>query len=66
MQTPPDIPIAEKKTKLSVEAARLQLEQALKAEEKDADAEAEVAQKRAINAYTGASILLPSEVSAAE
>lgn len=45
---------------MSVETARLVLEQALKAEKKDNSAE--VTRKRALNAYTGASALIPPQV----
>lgn len=62
MNTPPSLPITEPTPKFSVEAARQLLEQALEAEKSGEAAEAEVAHNRAINAYTGASVLLPPEV----
>lgn len=62
MNPSPSLPITEPAPKFSVEAARQLLEQALEAEKSGKDAEAEVAHKRAINAYTGASVLLPPEV----
>ncbi len=60
MNTTPALPITETKPKMNVEIARLVLEQALEAEKKDKAAE--MAHKRALNAHTGASVLLPAEV----
>ena len=62
MNPPPSHPIPEQPLRFSVEAARQLLEEALEAEKSVTDAEAELAQKRAINAYTGASALIPPEV----
>ncbi|MCX6847966.1 MAG: hypothetical protein NTY98_03510 [Verrucomicrobia bacterium] len=62
MNPPPSLPITEQPFKFSVEAARQLLEEALEAEKSVNDAEAELAHKRAINAYTGASALMPPEV----
>jgi len=62
MTTPLDIPIPDQSPKFSVEAARLLLEQALEAEQSGENAEEEAAHKRAMNAYTGASVIVPPEV----
>lgn len=62
MHTTPVNLITEKTPQISVEAATLLLEQALAAEKKETEEEAELAHKRAVNAYTGASILVPREV----
>lgn len=62
MNPPSSNPIPEQPLRFSVEAARQLLEEALEAEKSVNDAEAELAQRRAINAYTGASVLLPPEV----
>lgn len=62
MNHPPSPLRTEPPLRFSVEAARQLLEQALEAEKSVDDAEADLAQKRAINAYTGASALLPTEV----
>jgi hypothetical protein len=64
MNTTPVVPTPEAHQKLSVEAARQLLEQALRAEAEDEAPE--VSQDRAINAYTGASILVPPVVAARE
>lgn len=62
MHSPPSLPLTEQPPKFSVEAARQLLEEALEAEKSVEDAEADLAHKRAINAYTGASALIPPEV----
>lgn len=62
MNPPPSPPISEPPLKFNVEAARQLLEEALEAEKSVEDAETDLAQKRAINAYTGASALIPPEV----
>ncbi|MFZ2280046.1 MAG: hypothetical protein WAW39_19775 [Prosthecobacter sp.] len=62
MNHPPSPPLTEPPLRFSVEAARQLLEQALEAEKSVEDTETDLAQKRAINAYTGASALLPPEV----
>lgn len=60
MKTPPPLPAPKKKPPYTVAAARRLLEMALAAEE---EGEApEIARKRAVNACTGASMLLPPEV----
>lgn len=62
MNPPPSLPIPEQTPRFSVEAARQLLEEALEAEKSVEDTEAQLAQKRAINAYTGASALIPPEL----
>ena len=63
MNSKPALPITETTPKISVEAARSLLELALEEEQKDSGEEdPEVARKRAINAYTGASAHLPPAV----
>jgi hypothetical protein len=62
MKTPPDILMPDQSPKFSMEAARLLLEQALEAEQSGENAEDEAAHKHAMNAHTGASIMVPSEV----
>lgn len=61
METPPDILMPDQSPKFSIEAARLLLEQALEAEQFGENAENETAHKHAMNAYTGASIMVPPE-----
>lgn len=64
MNTTPTTTSPKKTPQYTVEAARRLLEQALEAEAEQENEEAvsEVAHKRAINAHTGASILVPPEV----
>lgn len=62
MTTPPDIPIPAQSPKFSIEDARILLEQALEAEKSGENAEEEAAHKRAMNAYTGASVTVPPVV----
>ncbi|WP_397384277.1 hypothetical protein [Prosthecobacter sp.] len=62
MNPSPSPPITSQPLRFSVEAARQLLEEALEAEKSVNDTEAGLAQKRAINAYTGASAMIPPEV----
>lgn len=61
MNPPPSPPLAEPPLRFSDEAARQLLELALEAEKSVDVTEADLVQKSAINACTGASALLPPE-----
>lgn len=62
MSTPSFLPLTATTPKMNVQASRRVLDQALEAAKSGQDTEAELAHKRAINAYTGASVLLPPAV----
>ena len=61
MNPPLSLPIPEQPLRFSIEAARQLLELAMESEESDEGAEPQPAQKRAINACTSASFLVPPE-----
>lgn len=67
MNPAPMIPITKQDIKVGVSTARLLLTHALEQEEQNADGDnPDVARKRAINAHTGASALLPPKANPEE